>query len=270
MATAPPRPDGGDGIGEGLGGGCSLSDILPKYDSKSDVTEWLENVKDAQAATGIKDMTRVISIFLVGVARTVYRRLSADKKKDMKAIEAALTSAFGMDENVAFCELVSRRWREGESVDVYYDELHLLAELASVESRVVWLVLLNGLPEKVGAELKTKTEIKTMEQDDVVDLARRIMAAAPIRSGPGPLPVGAASLLGGGTVAALEVGAAAASSIKFLCFGCGEEGHWGRNCPTKAAKKAKKKKKKQAGRRKKRADDDDETTSESGNDQGPL
>ena len=219
-------------------GGVKLSDLISRYDGTGDVTDWLEQLEIAKGPANISDLTKVLPAFLRGDAFRVYKNLAEEKKRDFKAVSEALTTAFGVDENVAFCDLVSRRWREGEAVDVYVAELRRLASLSGSPEHVVRLVLLNGLPEKVGLQLKTTPDIKKMSLDQVVDLARRIMAATTGPLGPGPLP---------GPVKPVSIGAAAVDGKRFRCYGCSEEGHMVRNCPNpKQGKRNRKKAEKES------------------------
>ena len=220
-----------------LEGGCKLSDMIPRFDGSGDVTEWLEQVQDAKGPAKIKNLANVMPAFLRGSAYRVYRNLPEMKKRRFKDIAAALTTAFGMDENVAFCQLVSRRWKEGESMDVYMTEVQRLATLADTPERVVRLVFLNGLPEKIGSSIKMAPDVKSMDLDKVLDLARRIYASSSGPMKPGPLPMSVATMVEP-PYTSNEVGAVAAG--RFACYGCGIEGHLVRNCPNAKQKKNKK------------------------------
>ena len=244
---------GDDGRNGGLEGGVKLSDLISRYDGTGDVTEWLEQLEIAKGPARITDLAQVLPAFLRGDAFKVYKNLSAETKRDFKAVSEALTTAFGVDENVAFCTLVSRRWRDGEAVDVYVAELRRLASLSNTPERVVRLVFLNGLPEKVGLQLKTTPNIRDMAMEQVLDLARRLMAAAPGPLAPGPLP-GPTSVLPGERRGHWEVGAAASEDRLFRCFGCSGEGHMVRNCPSTNRKSSK-----QSKRQRKKAQKDQDT-----------
>ena len=148
--------------------------------------------------------------------------------------------------HVAFCDLVSRKWKDEESVDVYIAELKRLAAVAGSEERTVRMVLLNGLPEKVGGQLKTTPGIKQMTLQQVVELARKVMAAATAPLDPGPLPGETVAVVrevescpckagktGAVATAATSEAAGAAMSGPVKCFYCAEEGHVVRVCPKK-------------------------------------
>ena len=223
-------------------GGVKLSDLISRYDGTGDVTEWLDQIQIAKDPARITDLTRVLPAFLRGDAFKVYKNLPDDEKRDFQAISNALTAAFGVDEHVAFCELVARKWKEGESVDVYVAELKRLAALASSPERTVRMVLMSGLPEKVGSQLKTTPGIKQMQLKQVVDLAREVMAATVGPLEPGPLlgSSSAASFVEVET-APWDVGAASGPGgpgKPLKCFYCAEEGHVVRVCPKKQQKKA--------------------------------
>ena len=217
-------------------GGVKLSDLISRYDGTTDVTEWLDQLKIAKEPAKISDLTRVLPAFLRGDAFKVYKNLPEEEKQDFLAIADALTAAFGMDEHVAFCTLVSRKWKEGESVDVYVAELKRLASVAGTEERTVRMVFMSGLPDRVGNQLKTTPGIKRMELKQVVELARKIMAAMVGPLEPGPLVGSSATAMV--TDATWEVGAAVtAGQGPLKCFYCAEEGHVVRVCPKKQQRK---------------------------------
>ena len=199
-----------------LEGGVKLSDLIPTYDGTTDVSQWLQQLEVATTAASITNVTKILPAFLRGDAFAVFANLPADKRARYEAISEALTTAFGMDEHVAFQELVTRRWREGEPVDVFVADLRRLASLAGVQERVVRMVLLNGLLGQVGMQIKTTPGIKTMTMDQVVTLARALMAAAMGQWDQGMVQ-GAGRHSG---VDHAEVGAVAAEGRCLKCFGC--------------------------------------------------
>ena len=240
--TGMPRGEGAAGGNGGLEGGVKLSDLIPKFDGTSDVTEWLQQLEVAKVAVGIADVAKVLPAFLRGNAFTVYANLPLEKKKSYEDIAEALTTAFGIDEHVVFQDLVSRSWREGEPVDVYVATLRRLASLAGVGERVVRMVLLNGLPVRVGMPLKTTPSIKEKTLDQVVELARCLMAAASESPQLGSFhgSMEHVAHIGGPQG---DVGAAAVGGRRIRCFGCSETGHFVRNCPNGRQRKGKKLKK---------------------------
>ena len=168
----------GEGANGGLEGRIKLLDLIPKFDGTTDVSEWLQQLEIARVAVNVADITKVLPAFLRGDAFKVYANLPMDKKKSYEDIVEALTTAFGVDEHVAFGNLVTRHWRDGDPVEVYVAELPRLASLANVPERVVRMVLLNGLPTMIGMQLKMTPDVKAMGLDQVVALARSLMAAA--------------------------------------------------------------------------------------------
>ena len=183
-------------------------------------------------------MTRVLPAFLRGDAFKVYKNLPEAEKRDFQAISDALTAAFGVDEHMAFCTLVSRRWKDGESVDVYAAELKRLASVAKSDERTVRMVFMSGLPDKVGTQLKTTPGIKAMDFKQVVELAREVMAATAGPLEPGPLLGSSAAAFVEVETAPWDVGAASGPGKPLKCFYCTEEGHVVRMCPKKLQKKA--------------------------------
>ena len=242
MATDEATGSAGAAIGAVMEGGVKLSDLISRYDGSSDVTEWLDQLKIAREPARITDLTRVLPAFLRGDAFKVYKNLPEDDKRDFRAISDALTAAFGVDEHVAFCTLVSRKWKDGESVDVYAAELKRLASVAKSDVRTVRMVFMSGLPDKVGSQLKTTPGVKAMEFKQVVELAREVMAATVGPLEPGPLLGSSAAAFVEVETAPWDVGAASGPvsgpGKPLKCFYCTEEGHVVRVCPKKQQKKA--------------------------------
>ena len=153
-----------------------------------------------------------------------------------------------MDEHVAYQELVSRRWRAGEPVDVFVADLKHLASLASLEERTVRLAFMNGLPAGAAMQVKATPGVKALSLAQVVELARTLMAASDVaeREGlsqwtgwtegarakvtavVGTAPKPSAKI--GGEPAGLGA-ANAPRGQRRRCFGCSEEGHFVRDCP---------------------------------------
>ena len=141
---------------------------------------------------------------------------------------------------MAFCTLVSRRWKEGESVDVYAADLKRLAAVAKSDERTVRMVFMSGLPDKVGSQLKTTPGIKQMDLKQVVELARKVMAATVGPLEPGPLLGASAAtteMYREVETAPWDVGATSGPGKPLKCFYCAEEGHVVRVCPKKQQKK---------------------------------
>ena len=202
---------GGQGNG-GLEGGVKLSDLIPKFDGTTDVTQWLKQLNVAKVAAKITDVTVVMPAFLRGDVFTVFANLPDDQQQDYAAIADALTVAFGVDEHVAYRELVTRRWRSGEPVDVFVADLRRLASLASMPERSVRMAFMNGLPAKVGMQVKSTPGVKAMTLVQVVELARILMAACEIAD-LGPVPGNAEATWAGWTdVGVVAVGGGAGGS----------------------------------------------------------
>ena len=232
-------PGGNDqttGRASGLEGGIKLSDLIPKFDGTTDVSQWLQQLNVARVAAGISDVALIMPAFLRGNAFTVYANLPEDQQRSYQAIAAALTSAFGVDEHVAYRELVARRLRDGEPVDVFVADLRRLASLADMPERSVRMAFLNGLPSRVEMAVKTAPGVKGMSMAQVIDLARVLMATSEATE--------ARLATEAGETTWVDIGAAAASGgarggrgrprqagWRFRCYRCGEEGHMVRECP---------------------------------------
>ena len=60
-----PRGEATSGNG-GLEGGVKLSDLIPKFDGTTNVSQWLRQLNVAKKAAGITDVATVMPAFLRG------------------------------------------------------------------------------------------------------------------------------------------------------------------------------------------------------------
>ena len=122
-------------------------------------------------------------------------------------------------------------------MDVYAADLKRLATVAKSDERTVRMVFMSGLPDKVGSQLKTTPGIKQMDLKQVVELARKVMAATVGPLEPGPLLGTSAATVVEIEPSPWDVGAASGPGKPLKCFYCAEEGHVVRVCPKKQQKK---------------------------------
>ena len=116
----------------GLEMSLKVTDVLNRYRGEGDVSVWLKQAQLAKSLLKLKDLAVVIPLFLDGPAFAVYDQLSDEDKADATKIEAALRTAFATDKFSAYDEFRNRKWKSGETVDVF---------LAEIKRLLVWLTL---------------------------------------------------------------------------------------------------------------------------------
>ena len=109
-----------------------VTDVLNRYRGEGDVSDWLRQAQLAKSLLKLKDLAVVIPLFFDGPAFAVYDQLSDEDKADATKIEAALRTAFATDKFSAYDEFRNRKWKSGETVDVFWTKLNDL---------LVWLTL---------------------------------------------------------------------------------------------------------------------------------
>ena len=76
---------GGNGGGSTIEGGVKLSDLIPKFDGTSDVSQWLQQLDVARVAAKIADVALVMPAFLRGSAFTVYANLTDEERQGLQS-----------------------------------------------------------------------------------------------------------------------------------------------------------------------------------------
>ena len=198
-----------------------VTDVLNRYRGEGDVSVWLKQAQLAKSLLKLKDLAVVIPLFLDGPAFAVYDQLSDEDKADATKIEAALRTAFATDKFSVYDEFRNRKWKSGETVDVFLAEIKRLASLDNIggeeNEEIVKLAFVMGLPSKVAAQLRATPKIDTLNLSSILQIARALMTEITKSD------------------SLFEVGAVARASRDKGCFTCGGP-HYRKNCPKEKAK----------------------------------
>lgn len=152
--------------------------FVQPFNGEGDVVQWLDKL--TLVCTRLKeDQAEVLPMLLEGAAFAVFSEMPDSKKNDGEAISTVLKGAYGISSISAFEQLMSRRWQDGEPVEVFFAALRRLAKLANVESdTLLRQAFIIGLPSAVSRSLRTMAKVDAMSVVDVVDRARALMTEA--------------------------------------------------------------------------------------------
>ena len=196
-----------------------VSDIVQPYAGEGDVVQWLDKLTLVVKRLKNTSVADVLPLFLDGPAYAVYSEMPEADKKDSNLVAAALKEAFGLNSFLAYEEFTSRRWRDGEAVDVYLAELRRLAKLADVETdSLLRRQFIVGLPVAVSRELRAMRQVSATPLSDILNRARSLLAESTVRD--------SAAV----SVANIQNGAGKSRR----CFRCGGA-HFVKNCTAPAA-----------------------------------
>ena len=192
-----------------------FSDLIKSYDGTGDFLEWVQKLELVAEFQKITELQNFLPLFLNGGAFAVYQGIPTGDKKDYKLVKRFLSSAFSLGPFKAFETFVTRRLREGESVDVYLAELKKLAGLVSDNIDEAWLkcAFVCGLPDEVKSQMQAACSLKKMDLDEVVEKARSLV----------------------GTREACFASATDRGRGLMQCFLCGGGGHMARECPSSSS-----------------------------------
>lgn len=197
-----------------------FSDVIKQYDGSGDFAEWVEKLEMVASLQGITEVENFLPLFLTGGAFNVYQGLTTPEKKKYDTVKAKLLTAFSSDPCHAYEEFQMRRLNSGEAVDVYLADLRRLALLvdgAKVASDQ-WLkcAFIAGLPTGVKAQLRAACSVNKMLLGECVERARILIKSEDV------------CMLAANNSVVETKGAGKPTT----CYGCGEEGHMKRNCPS--------------------------------------
>jgi hypothetical protein len=153
--------------------------FVQPFSGEGDVVQWLDKL--ILVCNRLEeDQAKVFPLLLEGAAFAVFSEMSDSQKGDSAAISKVLKEAFGISSISAFEQLMSRRWQDGEPVEVFFASLRRLAKLANVESdALLRQAFIIGLPSAVSHSLRTIATIDEMSVVNVVNRARSLMTEAP-------------------------------------------------------------------------------------------
>ena len=196
--------------------------LVPEFDGASqDVAEWIDKLELVCRLKGVENQENVIPLRLTGGAFSVYQQLDDDCKKDAKKIKEALITAFAADKFSAFEQLVNRRLRSNESVDVYLAELRRLSRLAGgMNDTVLACAFVAGMPDDMRHSLRSGSRVESLELSQILARARALMVDNPV-----------AALATQGHQEHREVTGSSRLKEPITCFNCRRPGHIARQCP---------------------------------------
>ena len=168
-----------------------------------------------------KKMAKLIPLLLEDAAYCTWKQLSKAEKEDWSAIAKALRKVFGKSKASAWQELKSIQLFPGESVDVLADQIKTLltiVEGGTPRGPLTAAFLLDALPSRIGEQVRMQHG-DDMELDKVVACAKSLLTSTDA--------VSSSAAAGGLHRKQRPI----SSQLPMRCFGCGEPGHFQRNCP---------------------------------------
>lgn len=224
-----------------------LGDLISQYDGRSDFLEWVNKLELVAELQNLDKLESVLPLFLTEGAFAVYKGLSADIKKNYVEVKKELKKAFCKNQFNAYEELISRKLKDDEAVDVYLADLKKQCELIldCVPEKLIICAFVNGLPVNAKGQIKSLSALEEMNLNDIVSMARSIVKDDQCMFG----AISERRLTGrGGTsswrnrfqempqksnndVALAEERRQKTSLLPKSCYDCGEAGHLARDCP---------------------------------------
>lgn len=161
------------------------SDLIKQFRGDKDdeeFSEWLMKLELVAKLQKIDELENFLPLFLSSGALAVYQSLSNEVKSEYSLLKKALTNAFAPNPFKAYSEFVSRKLKEGESVDIYLADLTRLACLVSDRVDDDWLkcAFIEGLPLDLKTQLLSMSKLWEMNVSEVVEKARTIKGCANI------------------------------------------------------------------------------------------
>ena len=148
--------------------------------------------------------------------------ISEEKKRNYEAVKNVLIEAFCKDQFSAYEELRAKKFKAGESLDIYLSEIKRLVSLCGGKECTQWIrcAFISGLPEELARQVKLSCS--SCPLDEVLQKTKLMLS----------------------TFISTEVSLVAHSEYKKVnqnirCFNCGDIGHIGRNCFRKENKNSK-------------------------------
>ena len=202
------------------------SRVIRPFNGEGDVAAWLAKVELVASLTDVKDVAKLLPLYLEGGALSLYLELDDEKKGDFKLLAKELLKAYSDSEFVAFSKLKNIKWT-GEQVDVLANDIRKLARGCGLKGdaleQLVKLTFITAFPDSISVELQQIQGIETMKVSDVIGRAR-ILAASGSRS--------FSNIVAVASRAGEKKGEKKEEEKKeFRCYRCGSEDHGWRQCP---------------------------------------
>ena len=156
------------------------SKSLKHFDGEGDVSAWLAKIELVASLTDVKDVAKLVPLYLEGGALSLYLELEESKKKDYSQLAAELLRAYSDSQFVSFSKLKAVKWT-GETVEVYANNIRKLARGAGLKGegleQVVKLAFITGFPDSISEELQQVDGIESMPVSAVLGRARVLAAS---------------------------------------------------------------------------------------------
>jgi hypothetical protein len=204
--------------------------ILPLDENCEDVTEWFNRYELNCAMIGWKKSGTVdnrlqfLSLFLSGTVLVSFKHLPESERTDFDLVKKAIIHRYGLKPAEAYRRFVSARYRSGNAVDGFVDELKRLLSFVtnlpteSLDSLVMNQLLLS-LPSEVAEKIMLSlTNPETAKLVDVMDKARSLTQ----------LTVGAHI---SAAIAPQDKKDPGVNKSAVRCFNCNNYGHYSGQCP---------------------------------------
>ena len=140
-----------------MAGKIEASKSLKHFDGEGDVSAWLAKIELVASLTDVKDVAKLVPLYLEGGALSLYLELEESKKKDYSQLAAELLRAYSDSQFVSFSKLKAVKWT-GETVEVYANNIRKLARGAGLKGegleQVVKLAFITGFQDSISVELQ--------------------------------------------------------------------------------------------------------------------
>ena len=209
-----------------MSGRIEASKAIKSFDGEGDVAAWLAKIELVASLTDVKDVAKLVPLYLEGGALALYLELDPSQRSDFKLLSRELLRAYSDSQIVSFSKLRVIKWA-GEQVEIYANNIRKLARGAGFEGdgleKVVKLSFITGFPDSISVELQQVQGIDNMSVSDVLGRARVLASNTRVGGVAAPAMGGQGSQKGNVRFAQRE---------PLKCYECGGP-HVARLCPTR-------------------------------------
>lgn len=208
-----------------------FSDIIEKYNGKSDFSDWIDRLEMIADLQDVKDLAKFMPLFLIDGALAVYKGFDPEVRKDYAKVKLLMIDAFCKDKFTVYESLLNRKLKHNESVDVYVADLKRMLLLIdrNCSEEFIKTSFVHGLPDNVKMQLKAACSLTKMTLDEIVQRSRALINSH---------------------FDSLETCCVGKSERQqntqyfnkerqVVCYGCGKEGHTRNRCPNVTSKNRK-------------------------------